>query len=85
MNFAYCDHKWNYHSVNIIILTQIHQVTCKYQTRPAWAGFKTAEEGRAKIMKFYYISDVITTVLNSYLIQIINKKLYYRSYIIEVI
>jgi hypothetical protein len=24
----------------------------KKETRPAWAGFKTAEEGRAKIMKF---------------------------------
>jgi phage gpG-like protein len=22
----------------------------KYETRPAWAGFKTAEEGRTKIM-----------------------------------
>jgi hypothetical protein len=22
-------------------------------TRPAWAGFKTAEEGRAKICKFF--------------------------------
>ncbi len=24
------------------------------QTRPAWAGFKTAEEGRAKICKFLW-------------------------------
>jgi hypothetical protein len=23
------------------------------KTRPAWAGFKTAEEGRAKICKFF--------------------------------
>ena len=50
-------------------------------TRPAWAGFKTAEEGRAKIMKFSIVmySDGITTVLNSYLIQIINKKLNFRN------
>jgi hypothetical protein len=26
----------------------------KMQTRPAWAGFKTAEEGRAKICKFLW-------------------------------
>ncbi len=25
----------------------------KMQTRPAWAGFKTAEEGRTKIMLIY--------------------------------
>ncbi len=24
------------------------------KTRPAWAGFKTAEEGRAKICKFLW-------------------------------
>ena len=24
------------------------------ETRPAWAGFKTAEEGRAKICKFLW-------------------------------
>ena len=24
------------------------------RTRPAWAGFKTAEEGRAKICKFFW-------------------------------
>jgi hypothetical protein len=29
-------------------------------TRPAWAGFKTAEERRAKIEKLYYtIHDVL--------------------------
>jgi hypothetical protein len=27
-------------------------VAYQVQTRPAWAGFKTAEEGRAKICKF---------------------------------
>jgi hypothetical protein len=47
----------------------------KKRTRPAWSGFKTAEEGRAKIVKFQYIRDVT----------IINKKLYYRSFILEVI
>jgi hypothetical protein len=26
----------------------------KIKTRPAWAGFKTAEEGRAKICKFLW-------------------------------
>jgi hypothetical protein len=26
----------------------------KIRTRPAWAGFKTAEEGRAKICKFLW-------------------------------
>jgi hypothetical protein len=26
----------------------------KERTRPAWAGFKTAEEGRAKICKFLW-------------------------------
>jgi hypothetical protein len=25
-----------------------------FKTRPAWAGFKTAEEGRAKICKFLW-------------------------------
>ncbi len=28
--------------------------TLKEKTRPAWAGFKTAEEGRAKICKFLW-------------------------------
>jgi hypothetical protein len=32
------------------IKTQTHKST----TRPAWAGFKTAEEGRAKICKFLW-------------------------------
>jgi hypothetical protein len=32
-----------------IILEQRKQLT-----RPAWAGFKTAEEGRAKICKFLW-------------------------------
>ncbi len=27
---------------------------CQTITRPAWAGFKTAEEGRAKICKFLW-------------------------------
>ena len=31
-----------------------NRVYCNLRkTRPAWAGFKTAEEGRAKICKFF--------------------------------
>jgi hypothetical protein len=29
---------------------QIQSILTLWQTRPAWAGFKTAEEGRTKIM-----------------------------------
>ncbi len=31
-----------------------HLQAAKILTRPAWAGFKTAEEGRAKICKFLW-------------------------------
>ncbi len=37
-----CKHFENIFSIN------------KHVTRPAWAGFKTAEEGRAKICKFLW-------------------------------
>ena len=35
--------------------TKVSFVKCFYElTRPVWAGFKTAEEGRAKICKFLW-------------------------------
>jgi hypothetical protein len=37
---------------NIVILFFYNY--CPKLTRPAWAGFKTAEEGRAKICKFLW-------------------------------
>ena len=40
---------------NITFILQFFtQTTTKIKTRPAWAGFKTAEEGRAKICKFLW-------------------------------
>ncbi len=35
-------------------VTSISTLTRRRKTRPAWAGFKTAEEGRAKICKFLW-------------------------------
>ena len=44
-------------------------------TRPVWAGFKTAEEGRANILKINTVKVVIVKLY----------KLYYKSYILKVI
>jgi hypothetical protein len=33
-----------------MVLLLFMSVTFRKETRPAWAGFKTAEEGRTKIM-----------------------------------
>ncbi len=51
-------------SVQLILRVEIEHVginsgvaeslSCYNKTRPAWAGFKTAEEGRAKICKFLW-------------------------------
>jgi hypothetical protein len=34
--------------------TLVPKIHYQVKTRPAWAGFKTAEEGRAKICKFLW-------------------------------
>ncbi len=40
--------------MNTYYLNGPKRVASNKKTRPAWAGFKTAEEGRAKICKFLW-------------------------------
>jgi hypothetical protein len=42
------------HWKELSAVNKAFSVLARNETRPAWAGFKTAEEGRAKICKFLW-------------------------------